>query len=250
MKRKADSEGSPGSSTSSPGRASKKPNVELSPDDPTVPSITSAPQSDKNELFLMLDNHILKKALTELHTHLMGMGSADFWVSKIMENYLPRIELHEQENKTGRVRQHGKVLFPLKDILVATGGSGGRVDDELDESLFEALFFEGFDKHNLTVALEKDKEGESLSVISNQTIVNMLNDEDSRLHRKGPLRALIRNWFEFLGTDGQHATHSEVLQTCKHSFCDLHSSFQHLTCACLLQIADNSRPASAHSALS
>jgi len=32
---------------------------------------------------------IEQRKLTELHTHLMGMGSADFWVTRIMQTYIP-----------------------------------------------------------------------------------------------------------------------------------------------------------------
>jgi hypothetical protein len=38
-----------------------------------------------------LDKSIEGKILVELHTHLLGMGSADFWVSRIMVTYLPRV---------------------------------------------------------------------------------------------------------------------------------------------------------------
>jgi len=38
-----------------------------------------------------LDEAISGRALVELHSHLLGMGSADFWVSRIMTTYLPRV---------------------------------------------------------------------------------------------------------------------------------------------------------------
>ena len=39
-----------------------------------------------------LDEAIHGGELTELHAHLMGMGSADFWVARIMQTYLPRLQ--------------------------------------------------------------------------------------------------------------------------------------------------------------
>jgi len=38
-----------------------------------------------------LDEAISGRALVELHSHLLGMGSADFWVRRIMMTYLPRV---------------------------------------------------------------------------------------------------------------------------------------------------------------
>lgn len=50
----------------------------------------TAQTADADELFHALDFAATRNALVELHTHLLGMGSADFWVHQIMLTYLPR----------------------------------------------------------------------------------------------------------------------------------------------------------------
>jgi hypothetical protein len=44
-------------------------------------------------LVALLDEHVSRRSLVELHSHLLGMGSADFWVSRIMATYLPRVRV-------------------------------------------------------------------------------------------------------------------------------------------------------------
>lgn len=168
----------------------------------TAVEATNSIASDKDQLFKILDDNILMKGLTELHTHLMGMGSADFWVSKIMESYLHRIELDKPFER--------KVEFSLAQAMIASGFSysDSDIDNSYDFSLFEARFFDGFLNRNL-------KSTVSDSRISNATIVSMLHEEDERTGRSGPFRALVRNWFQFLGSNGQSAMHTEVLRTCK-----------------------------------
>ena len=171
---------------------------------------TIASDTDKDQLFKILDKHILKKGLTELHTHLMGMGSADFWVSKIMESYLHRIECDEDKPS------ERKVEFTLAQLMIASGYSYSD-SDSYDLSLFEARFFDGFLNRNLkSTAVPNSKI--SNAKISNATIVSMLHEEDERTGRGGPFRALVRNWFQFLSSNGQSAMHTEVLRTCKYYF--------------------------------
>jgi hypothetical protein len=178
----------------------------------------------KTGLYKLLDDHIHCKGLTELHTHLMGMGSADFWVSKIIETYLPRAE---SSIKTAS----SKVWYPWDEILKASGfepmhGFMG----ELSESLAESVIFDGFPSYTLAgviveeFATLKAKPGDNkaraaprqrVRCISNQTIVTMLQYEDSRTNRSGPFRALVRNWFEFLSSAGESVMHTEVLHQCK-----------------------------------
>lgn len=155
----------------------------------------------KDELFQILDDYILKKGLTELHTHLMGMGSADFWVSKIMESYLHRIE------NCNKKTSERKVEFSLADVMTASGFPHSD-SESCDISLFEALFFDGFLNRNLKSVVTDSK-------ISNANIVSMLHEEDERTGRGGPFRALVRNWFQFLGSNGQSAMHTDVLRICK-----------------------------------
>jgi hypothetical protein len=157
--------------------------------------------SRKTELYRALDDHINRKDLTELHTHLMGMGSADFWVSKIMETFLPRKESMPKSKK---------VVYPLEKILEASGFSCSKgFNGEIQESLAESIFFDSFPSYTLNDVVD-----EASNTISNEKIVNMLQYEDGQTNRSGPFRALVRNWFEFAGSDGQGAAHTEVLHQC------------------------------------
>ncbi|KAJ3184005.1 hypothetical protein HDU85_001856 [Gaertneriomyces sp. JEL0708] len=53
---------------------------------------SQVPSSEKAELYHLLDRAASANWFTDLHTHLLGMGSADFWVSRIMVTYLPRVK--------------------------------------------------------------------------------------------------------------------------------------------------------------
>lgn len=165
--------------------------------------------SEKEALYATLDSFISRKGLTDLHTHLMGMGSADFWVSRIMETYLPRI-MNPDKPETD-------VFYPLSDVLRASGfESLTPFDKELDKSVFEARFFDGFDDGTSNYNLKSVFQLKSgVLCLANQSLIKMLRFEDAKFHRSGPLRALVRNWFQFLGSNGQPAHHSEVLQICK-----------------------------------
>eukprot|EP00834_Sanchytrium_tribonematis_P006940 NODE_564_length_5986_cov_1.209614.p2 type:complete len:742 gc:universal NODE_564_length_5986_cov_1.209614:4955-2730(-) len=52
----------------------------------------------------VLNKAVLKKELTDLHTHLKGMGNSDFWVNEIMRTYLPNLyksylpKVHDQKS--------------------------------------------------------------------------------------------------------------------------------------------------------
>ncbi|KAJ3332072.1 hypothetical protein HDU91_003179, partial [Kappamyces sp. JEL0680] len=47
----------------------------------------------------VLDQHIAAKNMVELHTHLLGMGSNEFWVQRIMCTYLVRVKEHAATDK-------------------------------------------------------------------------------------------------------------------------------------------------------
>lgn len=171
----------------------------------------------RHALHKALDVSIQNRGLTELHTHLMGMGSADFWVSTIIEKYLPRIEKYADSLPNGAVSK-AKVTYSLEKLLKASGYFDGEADEfssQLNRSLFEARFFEGFETRNF-----KSEHVAEQGCISNATIVTMLEEDDVRFGRLGPFRALVRNWFEFLGSDGLPAPHTEVLRTCKGHGCE------------------------------
>ena len=196
-----------------------------------------------------------KSQLVELHTHLVGMGNADFWVSKIMEGYIPSIG--------------GDVFYPIEDLLVASGFDGLSVPaadrfQQLEEDFLSSADFEQLVRESTKVIAEQleivrslkdddEQKGDfyliekalkafktkaeqnivkekinqkSLSVrrkgfkkkwgILNSKLVEHLALEDSvsKAH-PGPLRALVRNWFQFLDTSGSKPNQADVLETCK-----------------------------------
>lgn len=186
-----------------PGESSKKRCLKK-------PTTSTAPAADTKEaLFDELDHWILKKGLTELHTHLLGMGSADFWVTRIIESYLPRAA-----NALGN-----DVEYPLETILEASGFS--KACDPIDLSVFEAMFFDSSESETLCSAFREVQinDNERKVCISNNKLVELLHAEDKVASlRGGSLRALVRNWFEFLGSNGNSAHHSEILKSCKSTF--------------------------------
>ncbi|KAG5460186.1 MAG: hypothetical protein BJ554DRAFT_7798, partial [Olpidium bornovanus] len=68
------------------------------------------PADQQNQIEAELDRHVRSKRLVELHTHLLGMGSADFWVNRIMETYLPRVCV-DQTWERAALEQHLKTLL-------------------------------------------------------------------------------------------------------------------------------------------
>lgn len=217
-----------------------------------------------------LNAQIKQGGLVELHTHLMGMGNADFWVSKIMEDFLP------SRNKD--------VFYPMKSLLLASGIAFSSSDENsysfsIAKAKLEARMFDGLgsarfekdrdcvEKADLEIFLNENKgstlisesaksdiqrmldENDDNHVFSlksvqdkfaqskkekvkdllnlspgvdsklgiwNSTLVNLLEVEDSisKVH-PGPLRALVRNWFQFLDTSGRKPNQADVLETCK-----------------------------------
>lgn len=188
-------------------QVTKRPRSDISAD-------VNIPRVTKQDLFDELDAWIFNKGLTELHTHLMGMGSADFWVSRIIESYLPRVA---KKKKTD-------VFYPLEKILQSSGfKTGDSFDAEMDLSLFEAIFFDNIVTNDLeTYNLQRCVEYHNdIPCMSNKQLVELLRIEDESLRKSGaqtghgPLRAVVRNWFEFLSPGGEVAHHSEILNTCK-----------------------------------
>jgi hypothetical protein len=136
----------------------------------------------------------------------MGMGNADFWVSKIIEDLIPM-----------KVSKGGPdVFYPLDSLLSATGltySNGNEYEKSiaiagLETRMFDSLdvdFCKRFDKN------EKEEVG-----MYNGTLVSFLEREDySTKEHPGPLRALVRNWFEFLDSSGTAPGHTDILETCK-----------------------------------
>jgi hypothetical protein len=79
--------GAAGASAASVNRGSSERESKIESES-TSPADASLP---REELVARLDEYLSRGALVELHSHLLGMGSADFWVSRIMMTYLPRV---------------------------------------------------------------------------------------------------------------------------------------------------------------
>lgn len=167
----------------------------------------------KEKLHIILDEYCHTRGLVELHSHLMGMGSADFWVSRIIEQYIPR---------SLATRGAKDVFYPLKDIMIASSimkpQSG---DDEWDKSIMlatlESRLFDGirggsFAKYCKTKTIKNKK----VYGIYNNDLVALLNQEEAENRNGRPLRALVRNWFEFLDSGGNAASHTDILDSCKY----------------------------------
>ena len=75
-----------------------------------------AERMEKEKCWKSLDYLIRSKAFVELHTHLLGMGSADFWVNRIMWTYLPRVVRWKHDSSTIKgLDEH--LIQHLKDQL-------------------------------------------------------------------------------------------------------------------------------------
>jgi hypothetical protein len=170
----------------------------------------------KAELWRKLDVAIYRNRLTDLHTHLMGLGSADFWVTKILRNFL--------------LRKKPDATIPLQYVMICSGFPVPNYTDDAhgyysQVSKFESRFFDGFDGqptlsfstvfvHNYRFNETVDPLGIKNRSISVVVLNNMLDDE-ARRGPDGPLLGLVRNWFDFLNTTGSAAFQTDVLQICK-----------------------------------
>ena len=76
-----------------------------------------------NALLTALDEAIQGGELAELHSHLMGMGSADFWVARVMQTYLPRLQQNADappvSGSSLRAAGSGTTQHPDRDSAVA-----------------------------------------------------------------------------------------------------------------------------------
>jgi len=168
----------------------------------------------KEQLHSYLDEYCNSHGLVELHSHLMGMGSADFWVSRIIEQYIPR-----------SIRNGGKdVFYPLEDIMTASSITKPKTDDaEWNTSIMlatlESRLFDGIPGGNFAQYCKKDKNlrNEEVYGIYNNDLVKLLNMEEANRNGR-PLRALVRNWFEFLDSEGKAASHTDILDAYRGKF--------------------------------
>ena len=178
----------------------------------------------EKEAYCKLDENIGKCSLSELHTHLMGMGSADFWVSRIIETYIPR-----SISRTGNSRNAHDVFYPLKVLIEASDitimGCGEGDEKALDwswcmkKTAFEARMFDGLNstmKECFEFSKKSKDDGDVYYGIYNSKLMELLHQDDGHHHGKGPLRAMIRNWFEFLDGSGSSPCHTDVIDSCKY----------------------------------
>lgn len=163
-------------------------------------------ENGKRDAIKCLDDAIRKGRMVELHTHLLGMGNADFWVSKIMEGYLPSI-------------QDNKVFYKVEDLMVASGidfDKSSAYSISIAKATLETRMFDGLDIDKADRFQTKEENGEFIPGIWNSRLVEYLalDDAKSKVH-PGPLRALVMNWFQFLDTSGSKPNQADVLETCK-----------------------------------
>ena len=104
----------------------------------------------QQSLYEQLDEYVREKRLTDLHTHLMGMGSANFWVKKIIEKYI-----HLKEKGEKRI-----VKYSLLDLLLATGilpAPNGSFERSIQYSRLESRFFDSIDNQNFASLFNENK---------------------------------------------------------------------------------------------
>lgn len=145
----------------------------------------------RNELFRELEIKLLEKKFVDLNCQLLEMGSADFWVEKIMENYL-NCDFEDSSD----------VVYPLNDLIRATG-SMEQVTNERGRLYLQANLLRRIYGSSSTV--RRDNPNSSSESVTNKDLLSLLREEDQRLSaigdtsRSRPLRELIRGWFEPLG---------------------------------------------------
>ena len=145
------------------------------------------PTEVRNELFRELEIKLLEKKFVDLNCQLLEMGSADFWVEKIMENYLD-CDFEDSSD----------VVYPLNDLIRATG-SMEQVTNERGRLYLQANLVRRIYGNSSTVRRDPNSSPES---VKNKDLVSLLREEDQRLSASGdasrsrPLRELIRGWFE------------------------------------------------------
>ena len=148
-----------------------------------------------------LNNFLNTKKTTELHTHLMGMGDADFWINDILIKHI----FQKNEN----------ILFPIEIFIEAV--TGKKIENEKKftkdslQHVFESLFFHNMPENIGSIEdafVINKKDGKS--VISNNKLIEMMSHEIGLKNQ--PLRALLKNCFQFLNLNGDPANYDDVLK--------------------------------------
>lgn len=164
----------------------------------------------ESSIFFDLELEIKKKSLTELHSHLMGLGNADFWVNQIMKNYL--VQRRKKNNGDDNLRMD--VEYDIDDIFRATNFPQPNAECKNDISwklsIIQARLLSQFDFTLYEVVQKREKK----HFITNSKLVELMQLE--KIHgSSGPIESMVRNWFEFLSIDGSSPTHFDILNTCK-----------------------------------
>jgi hypothetical protein len=175
---------------------------------------------NKEKLWAELEKRIRKDSLTDLHTHLCGLGDANFWVTKIICTLLPRLA--------------PEARFSLEAVMICTGFRFAELDEDdkftyySELSKFESRFFDGFEGTNINFMGCFTVDGSATLTTSDPLqlrrrsievtqLVKMLRLERARCGKDGgPLHALVSNWFEFLNFAGSAAAQADILQACKY----------------------------------
>jgi hypothetical protein len=162
----------------------------------------------EKELFERLDYYVLHKRLAELHTHIMGMGSANFWVNKVIQKYIPLKEKDSIKNGSNKA-----VIYPLVDLLKANGiilkGDLGDFYNKVEFSRLESRLFDSISGVNFQKIIDENREKfpgrADYEFISNSKLIELLG-KDALSTNSGHLMSFIRNSFQFLSNSGADPT--------------------------------------------
>jgi hypothetical protein len=161
-------------------------------------------QTRKYSLHSEFDKLATRGELVELHTHLMGMGSADFWVNRIMKVFLPN-----------RVASgFDDVTYTVGNIWTASGlrfpHSVFGEDESWQRAILESKMFDGLEtKMSDVFEKRKNNSGGWEWSITNTRLLQILQKSPNEV-----LLGMVRNWFEFLDVNGKNPSYADILQTC------------------------------------
>jgi hypothetical protein len=161
---------------------------------------------DKAQIYSYLN----KNKITELHTHLMGMGDANFWINDILIGFLC------SENNI----ENDDVFYPIETFIEAVTGKkmvdyneNSNSSNEYLKHSFETLFYNSMPENIGSIEdtfFIKKEDGKV--VISNKKLIEIMSHEVGLKNQ--PFHSLIKNCFQFLNLNGEIANQNEVLKTC------------------------------------
>ena len=136
-------------------------------------------KEDKEDVVHTLDNFAAVGGLTELHSHIMGMGSADFWVPRVMTVYLPRVAsftgVNSEDSRTYSDKEKAwEIAF--RGVLASVYGAIRTVKQLGSLTVFNAVK-NAIENALATVALQ------DLSVTLDADLVKNLNSLETEAER-------------------------------------------------------------------